>query len=476
MRNIVILIILISASTMINAQNYGSWTEIDSMNIARVGHAMVVLPNGNILVSGSEADSIQSSAEIYDISTGNWRYTNPMNVPRAYHNLVLLKTGKVLAIGGFRERSCELFDPVTEAWSMTDSIPTFRQSGQTVTKLIDGRILVTGGMYVDTTTWNIVFLNKADIYDLNTNKWTGANPMYLSRYAHTATLLNDGSVLIAGGSTEDFETNESEIYDPILNQWEIISNMNEKRSDHAAILLDNGNVLITGGQANLIYKKSCEIYDVNTNQWKYIADMLAYRIDHRIYYLSKIDKLLILGGDVYPPGTEDTWEIFDPASLFPLYKESFPINQFLTYNNVQLTNRNIFLAGNEEYEVPPGGLPYRWPSKKSWIFDVVTDVTEKLNNPNYFKLYQNHPNPFNPTTTISYSLQEYSHVLLKIYDVLGNEIETLVNTKQTSGKYNITFVASNLSSGIYYYRLTVDGISLSKGKRFQKTKKMVLIR
>ena len=462
MRNIVVLIILISASSMINAQNYGSWSEIDSMNIARVRHAMVVLPNGNILVSGSEADSIQSSAEIYDISTGNWRYTNPMNIPRAYHNLVLLKTGKVLAIAGYKERSCELFDPVSKTWSMTDSIPTFRYFGQTVTELIDGRILVAGGMYVDTTTWNMVFLNKADIYDPNTNKWTEANPMYLGRYAHTATLLNDGNVLVSGGSTENFETDECEIYDPILNQWKIISNMNEKRSDHAAILLNNGNVLITGGQANLIYKKSCEIYDVNTNQWKYIADMLAYRIDHRIYYLSKIDKLLILGGDVFPPGTEDTWEIYDPDSLVPLYKESFPINQFLTYNNVQLTNGNIFIAGNEEYEVPPGGLPYRWPSKKSWIFDVVTDVTEGLNIPENFRLYQNYPNPFNPATTIEYSIPEASNVTLIVYNLLGEKVTVLVDEHQQTGRYMAKFNAKNLPSGVYIYKLTAGKFSSAK--------------
>lgn len=109
----IIFILIIIINSLASAQNYGSWHEINSMNIARVDHAMVVLPNGDVLVSGSEADSIQSSAEIYEFSTGKWRYTSPMNVPRALHNLVLLNTGKVLAIGGYKEQSCELFDSQT---------------------------------------------------------------------------------------------------------------------------------------------------------------------------------------------------------------------------------------------------------------------------------------------------------------------------------------------------------------------------
>jgi len=87
---------------------------------------------------------------------------------------------------------------------------------------------------------------------------------------------------------------------------------------------------------------------------------------------------------------------------------------------------------------------------------------------NEFALFQNYPNPFNPTTTISYQIPEDGSVTLKIYDTLGKEITTLVNGEKQRGKYNITFDASNLTSGIYFYSLTSGS--------FKETKKLILLK
>ncbi|MDP2303901.1 MAG: T9SS type A sorting domain-containing protein [Ignavibacteria bacterium] len=79
-----------------------------------------------------------------------------------------------------------------------------------------------------------------------------------------------------------------------------------------------------------------------------------------------------------------------------------------------------------------------------------------------FNLNQNFPNPFNPTTVISYSVAENSFVSLKVYDVLGNEISELVNTVKEPGNYSASFDASHLSSGIYFYTLKANGYSITK--------------
>ncbi|HMQ68153.1 MAG TPA: T9SS type A sorting domain-containing protein [Ignavibacteria bacterium] len=84
------------------------------------------------------------------------------------------------------------------------------------------------------------------------------------------------------------------------------------------------------------------------------------------------------------------------------------------------------------------------------------------NQPEGFELFQNYPNPFNPNTIISYSLRNSANVKLKIFDVLGNEVSELVDQKQNSGSYKITFDGAGLSSGIYYYTLNVDNILLTK--------------
>ena len=92
-------------------------------------------------------------------------------------------------------------------------------------------------------------------------------------------------------------------------------------------------------------------------------------------------------------------------------------------------------------------------------------VTGKL-IPDVYALEQNYPNPFNPSTTIKYHIPELSFVTLKVYDVLGNEIATLINEKKSIGSFDIKFDATGLPSGIYFYRLRVGS--------FVETKKMVL--
>ncbi len=101
---------------------------------------------------------------------------------------------------------------------------------------------------------------------------------------------------------------------------------------------------------------------------------------------------------------------------------------------------------------------------------LPTSVEEEiLEQPFKYTLEQNYPNPFNPTTSIKYSVKNNELVSLKIYDVLGNEIKTLVNEQKSAGNYEVTFNAANLSSGVYFYRLkTSSGILM--------TKKLVLLK
>ena len=88
--------------------------------------------------------------------------------------------------------------------------------------------------------------------------------------------------------------------------------------------------------------------------------------------------------------------------------------------------------------------------------------------PEKFELSQNYPNPFNPTTTINYAIQRPGIVVLKVYNIVGQEIQTLVNTYQTAGKYQVTLNADYLSSGVYFYRLQTSGTTLMR--------KMILLR
>ncbi len=104
---------------------------------------------------------------------------------------------------------------------------------------------------------------------------------------------------------------------------------------------------------------------------------------------------------------------------------------------------------------------------------AVTNVAGKNDVPVKFALSQNYPNPFNPTTLISYQLPANSLVVLKVYDVLGREVEALVNETQSAGTHSVTFNASSLPSGVYFYR--IDALS-NDGQRFVSIKKLVLLK
>jgi hypothetical protein len=89
------------------------------------------------------------------------------------------------------------------------------------------------------------------------------------------------------------------------------------------------------------------------------------------------------------------------------------------------------------------------------IIDLATEINPISGSiPDKFELSQNYPNPFNPITNIKYQIIENGFVNLKIYDIVGREIATLVNKNQTAGTYETKFDASNISSGVYFYKLT----------------------
>ncbi len=128
--------------------------------------------------------------------------------------------------------------------------------------------------------------------------------------------------------------------------------------------------------------------------------------------------------------------------------------------NIECRSIAIDTINNRLYAATSAGI---------YINALSTNITErKISHPQRITLYQNYPNPFNPTTEIRYQISEVGRVTLKVFDVLGREVATLVNEVKEPGMYELQFDASNLSSGVYFYRLNA-GI-------FSQTRKLVLLR
>ncbi|NWG27444.1 MAG: T9SS type A sorting domain-containing protein, partial [Ignavibacteriaceae bacterium] len=181
----------------------------------------------------------------------------------------------------------------------------------------------------------------------------------------------------------------------------------------------------------------------------------------------------------------------------PVADFSADSNNIVAGQSINFFDQSSFLPTNWQWSFP-GGFPssstdqnpqnilYNTPG----VYDVSLIATNAMGNdtliktcyieveqasyvedsfsPEDFYLFQNYPNPFNPTTTLSYVIGHSSFVSLKVYDVLGNEVATLVNEDKLAGNYEVQFVAAGLTSGIYFYKLMADN--------FVQTRKMILLK
>jgi hypothetical protein len=158
-------------------------------------------------------------------------------------------------------------------------------------------------------------------------------------------------------------------------------------------------------------------------------------------------------------------------SGFEIQKKNYPKSNWKEIGFVegQGTTTEIKYYSFIDENVPSGKYQYRLKQiDYDGTFEYSDIVEVEVGLPTEFLLSQNYPNPFNPSTTIRFTISDLRFTILKVYDVLGNEIATLVNDKKPAGSYEINFNAANLPSGVYFYKLQAGN--------FVETKKMVLIK
>jgi hypothetical protein len=182
----------------------GRFSETGSMTSPHRGHTMTLLKDGSVLVVGNGGESSPAGkiADLYDPATGKWSRTGSMNQGRWLQTATLLEDGRVLIVGGRTPNdsvraSAEIYDPRSGQFSVTGRMSEGRQK-HTATRLQNGRVLVTGGYWSDGQKWNI--LSSTEIYDPATESFASTGSMGAPRDSHTATLLEDGRVLIVGGT------------------------------------------------------------------------------------------------------------------------------------------------------------------------------------------------------------------------------------------------------------------------------------
>ncbi|MEW6194716.1 MAG: S8 family serine peptidase [Bacteroidota bacterium] len=179
------------------------------------------------------------------------------------------------------------------------------------------------------------------------------------------------------------------------------------------------------------------------------------------------------------------WDpVIVPLSYDGSSRYSYTFSNLPSGHQIELVFSYVTKTGVAVNEPSPGTYKFYWGDLI--ISDVANEDSEEI--PTQFKLYQNYPNPFNPSTTISYAIPDVEttrrvvFTTLKVYDILGKEVATLVNQFQQPGTYSVQFDvetlrATSLPSGVYFYTLRVGDSSPDKsGSEFMETKKMVLIK
>ena len=216
------------------------------LTTARAGHTATLLADGNVLIAGggSTGNTVLASAELYDPVAKTFSAVGPMNSGREFHTATLLPNGKVLLATGL-DNSAELYDPVAKTFSSTGSLLTSRQY-PSATLLPNGTVLIAGGLVNGTSG-----IGAAELYDPTAATFSSTGSLNTARGGHTATLLTDGTVLIAGGLNTDVTPNDvlasAEIYNPSSSTFTTTGSLIANRWQHTATLLNDGSVLIAGG-------------------------------------------------------------------------------------------------------------------------------------------------------------------------------------------------------------------------------------
>jgi N-acetylneuraminic acid mutarotase len=280
--------------------------------------------SGSTSANASESAGASALASA-ERETVTWVAVDPMSAARVMHSATVLRDGKVLVAGGFSNgegagplASAELFDPTTGSWTRTGDMLQAR-AGHTATLLPDDRVLIAGGG-----TSPAEVLASAELYDPDSGAWTATGPMLAARGSHTATLLNDGTVLVAGGAdgvaAADI-TASAERYDPATGAWTAAGSMTESRTLHVAALLSDGTVLVAGGlDKNGRGLASAERYDPANATWVATGPMSTVRVTHAAATLADGRVLVVgglsggFGGDLVPSDILASAEVYDLIS------------------------------------------------------------------------------------------------------------------------------------------------------------------
>lgn len=424
-----LLIIIFLVSSFSFAEE-GEWKKLETTNspTERVNASFVSQPDGKVVLFGGEGPQVDLLNDLYVFQENEWTEVegDPNNQPPERKNAASWAGEDKLYIHGGEGASGEILD---DMW----------------------------------------------IYDFYVNQWDQVeldetNPGALTR--HSAVVFDDGKVLISGGMTgPNHYSSNTYLFDPITNTF-----LERRRCPFPTSEQSMMNVgeeafplQVFGENQEMVF------YNKSSDQWSYY--MPDAGTEHpglmaSAAYSNALDNgLYVIGGEEYHDGVgyEKTKTVWQFNAEDKSWSEIAALPEYRLYSSAVFdpTRDRLLLFGGKDETGNYVNSMYEYPFNPTSIDDDSELVNE-------FKLEQNYPNPFNPTTNIKYRVSSIENVILTVYNFLGEQVAILVNEQKSPGVYEAKFSvgslgnASNLSSGVYFYRITAGN--------FSQTKKMMMLK
>ncbi|MFZ5518918.1 MAG: choice-of-anchor D domain-containing protein [Candidatus Zhuqueibacterota bacterium] len=443
------------------------WTDVSpgTAPAPRYWHATAYIGDGQILLFGGTNGGYTAYNDtwLYDIDSNTWTNKQPANAPggRVRMAMAYIGDGKVLMYGGSPVIPLFGANPASETWLYnlaTNSWTKLSPSG--APPALDGhgmcfsggsdKVLLFGGRLIKQYTRS----DQTWIFDLSENKWTrksanktrpGARASFAMAYFGT------DQAVIFGGFTGVTQLDETWLYDRGSDKWTKLSPTEKPaaRYNHTAAWLGDDRIMIFGGRADIIS-------DPNSNS-----------------------ETVIYGDTWVFDQSDNTWIEDDNNDSSPAERA----NPRLAETSLDGSSRIVLFGGNTDAEVfgdtwTFGGADYL--AKGNILVELGGEdgaeqplLTNEPEIPSEFELEQNYPNPFNPQTEIRFNLPEDGIVSLKVYDLLGREITSLLEGALPAGAHRVIFDGHNLSSGIYLCALKVNS---RDGNASMQMKRMILMK
>ena len=467
--------------------------------IGRQGSSVGLSSDGNTAIVGGHRDNnFTGSVWVYTRNGSTWFQQGPKLIgtgsignPEQGFSVSLSSDGNTALVGGGSDNAL-----IGAAWVFTRSGGTWTQQGlklvgtgavgsaaqgYSVAISADGNTAIIGGNRDNTNTgaaW--IFTRNGGVWGQQGSKLVGTGAVGLAYQGSSVSISADGNTVIIGGGGDDANAGAAWVFTRSENIWtqqgsKLVGTGGVPNPNLVAMsvaLSSDGNTTMIGRSADNLSTGAVWVFVRNVGVWSQQGSKLVgtgaignssqgYSVS-----LSSNGNRALVGGWTDNTNAGAVWMFTRSGTTWMQTGEKL-VGTGGVGGGQQGFSVALSLDGSTAMV---GGWLDNAQTGATWVFTgPTTEVQEHDPNlPSEFSLQQNYPNPFNPSTSIKYQVSSNTQVSLKIYDVLGNEIATLVNEEKPAGTYEVDFDASRLSSGVYFYKLQAGS--------FVETKKMILLR